>query len=94
MSEIDLAPLQNILNPYIPLGRSGLLPALHAAQKHYGWLSQPVAAEVAKALSVSAGGCAWRDRVLQPVLQRTGWEKDDQGLYGPGLCPQRRGRIA
>ncbi len=45
MSEIDLTPLQNILNPYIPLGRSGLLPALHAAQKHYGWLSQPVAAE-------------------------------------------------
>ena len=52
MSEIDLTPLQNILNPYIPLGRSGLLPALHAAQKHYGWLSQPVAAEVGKALNI------------------------------------------
>ena len=52
MSEIDLTPLQNILNPYIPLGRSGLLPALHAAQKHYGWLSQPVAAEVGKALTI------------------------------------------
>lgn len=52
MSEIDLSPLPKILNPYVPLGRSGLLPALHAAQKHYGWLSQPVAAEVAKALNV------------------------------------------
>ena len=52
MSEIDLTQLQNILNPYIPLGRSGLLPALHAAQKHYGWLSQPVAAEVGKALTI------------------------------------------
>jgi len=52
MSEIDLAPLQKILSPYIPLGRSGLLPALHAAQKHYGWLSQPVTAEVGNALKV------------------------------------------
>jgi NADH-quinone oxidoreductase subunit F len=52
MSEIDLTPLQTILKPYISLGRPGLLPALHAAQKHYGWLSRPVATEVAKALSV------------------------------------------
>ena len=52
MSENDLAPLQNILNPYIPLGRSGLLPALHAAQRHYGWLPQEVAAEVAKTLTI------------------------------------------
>jgi NADH-quinone oxidoreductase subunit F len=52
MSEIDLSPLQTILNPYIPLGRSGLLPALHAAQKHYGWLPQEVAAGVAGALKV------------------------------------------
>jgi NADH-quinone oxidoreductase subunit F len=52
MSEIDLSPLPQILNPYVPLGRSGLLPALHAAQKHYGWLPQDVAAEVAKSLTV------------------------------------------
>jgi NADH-quinone oxidoreductase subunit F len=52
MSEIDLSPLQTILNPYIPLGRSGLLPSLHAAQKHYGWLPQEVASEVAGALNV------------------------------------------
>jgi NADH-quinone oxidoreductase subunit F len=52
MSEFDLSPLQNLLKPYIPLGRSGLLPALQAAQKHYGWLPQEVVAEVAGALRV------------------------------------------
>jgi NADH-quinone oxidoreductase subunit F len=52
MSEIDLSPLAKTLKPYIPLGRSGLLPALHAAQRHYGWLPQEVASEVAKALTV------------------------------------------
>ncbi|MGD8402459.1 MAG: NAD(P)H-dependent oxidoreductase subunit E [Anaerolineales bacterium] len=52
MSEIDLSPLPKILTPFVPLGRSGLLPALHAAQKHYGWLPQEVAAEVAKSLTV------------------------------------------
>jgi NADH-quinone oxidoreductase subunit F len=34
------------------LGRSGLLPALHAAQKIYGWISEPVAAEISRALRV------------------------------------------
>ncbi|MBN1451015.1 MAG: NAD(P)H-dependent oxidoreductase subunit E [Anaerolineales bacterium] len=52
MSEFDLAPLQEILQPYTPLGRSGLLPALHAAQKHYGWLPLEVAAGVAGALKI------------------------------------------
>ncbi|GAB4425809.1 MAG: NAD(P)H-dependent oxidoreductase subunit E [Anaerolineales bacterium] len=52
MSEFDLSPLQEILRSYIPLGRSGLLPALHAAQKHYGWLPKEVAAEVGKVLNV------------------------------------------
>jgi len=52
MSEFDLVPLQEILKPYIPLGRSGLLPALHDAQKHYGWLPQEVAAQVAEALTI------------------------------------------
>jgi NADH-quinone oxidoreductase subunit F len=32
------------------LGRSGLLPALHAAQNVYGWISEPVAAEIARSL--------------------------------------------
>jgi NADH-quinone oxidoreductase subunit F len=52
MSEIDLSPLTPAIEKFIPLGRSGLLPALHAAQKIYGWLPQEVAAEVAKALKV------------------------------------------
>jgi NADH-quinone oxidoreductase subunit F len=52
MSEIDLTLLEPVLRSYIPLGRSGLLPALHAAQKIYGWLPQDVSAEIAKALRV------------------------------------------
>ncbi len=50
--EIDLSPLQAALEPLTPLGRSGLLPALHEAQKIYGWLPQEAAAEVARALRV------------------------------------------
>src|SRR5512138_739195 len=52
MSEFDLAPIKTAIESYIPLGRSGLLPALHAAQKVYGWLSEDVAAEVARSLRV------------------------------------------
>ncbi|MCQ3937359.1 MAG: NADH-quinone oxidoreductase subunit E [Chloroflexi bacterium] len=52
MSEIDLAPLKPAIEKFIPLGRSGLLPALHEAQKIYGWLPEPVASEVAKSLRV------------------------------------------
>ncbi len=52
MLEIDLAPLIPVIESYIPLGRSGLLPALHAAQKIYGWISEPVATEIAKSLHV------------------------------------------
>jgi NADH-quinone oxidoreductase subunit F len=52
MSEIDLSPLKPAIQSFVPLGRSGLLPALHAAQKIYGWLPQEVAAEVARALRV------------------------------------------
>ena len=51
-SQIDLAPLGQAIEPYIALGRPGLLPALQAAQKTYGWLSEPVAAEIAKSLHV------------------------------------------
>src|SRR5688572_9893108 len=60
MSEIDtstslsasLTPLIPAIESYIPLGRSGLLPALHAAQKLYGWISEPVATEIARSLRV------------------------------------------
>jgi NADH-quinone oxidoreductase subunit F len=34
------------------MGRSGLLPALHAAQKLYGWISEPVAEQISRSLGV------------------------------------------
>jgi NADH-quinone oxidoreductase subunit F len=52
MHDIDLAPIKTAIEKYIPFGRSGLLPALHDAQKVYGWLPQEVAAEIARALRV------------------------------------------
>lgn len=52
MSAIDLTPLIPAIESYIPLGRSGLLPALHAAQNIYGWIPEPVAGEIAKWLRV------------------------------------------
>jgi len=50
--EIDLTPLKPTLEKFASLGRAGLLPALHDAQKIYGWLPPQVAAEVARALRV------------------------------------------
>lgn len=52
MSEIDLTPIRPAIENYIPMGRAGLLPALHAAQKIYGWLPEDVASEIARALRV------------------------------------------
>ena len=46
----DLEPLAECLAEFTPLGRSGLLPALHAAQELYGYLPEPVAAEIGRAL--------------------------------------------
>jgi NADH-quinone oxidoreductase subunit F len=52
MPELDLAPLRPALEQFAPQGRAALLPALHAAQKIYGYLPEPVAAEVGRALRV------------------------------------------
>jgi NADH-quinone oxidoreductase subunit F len=52
MPELDLTPLQTTLAAFVPLGRSGLLPALHAAQAIYGWISELIAAEIGRALNV------------------------------------------
>lgn len=52
MPEFDLTPLRQALVPYAPQGRPALLPALHAAQAIYGYLPEPVTAEVARALRV------------------------------------------
>jgi NADH-quinone oxidoreductase subunit F len=50
MTATETKSLQTAIEPYISLGRSGLLPALHAAQNLYGWISEPVATEIAKTL--------------------------------------------
>jgi NADH-quinone oxidoreductase subunit F len=52
MTDTELNSLHVAIEAYKSLGRSGLLPALHAAQKIYGWVSEPVAAEIAKSLRV------------------------------------------
>jgi NADH-quinone oxidoreductase subunit F len=60
MPEIDastshgasLATLVPAIQPYISMGRSGLLPALHTAQKLYGWISEPVAEQISRSLGV------------------------------------------
>ena len=36
MPELDLTQLRNVIAAFVPQGRSGLLPALHAAQASYG----------------------------------------------------------
>ena len=52
MSDLDLTPLRSVLAEFVSQGSNGLLPALHAAQAIYGWLPEPVAAEVSRALGV------------------------------------------
>ena len=52
MADHTLASIKPAIESYLPMGRAGLLPALHAAQKIYGWISEPVAAEIARSLRV------------------------------------------
>jgi NADH-quinone oxidoreductase subunit F len=52
MSDVDLTPLRSAVAEFALQGRSALLPALHAAQRIYGWLPEPVSAEVARVLNV------------------------------------------
>lgn len=52
MSEIELSLLTPVLEKYGPQGRTALLPALHEAQEIYGYLPEPVAAAIGKALGV------------------------------------------
>ncbi|HLF26186.1 MAG TPA: NADH-quinone oxidoreductase subunit NuoF [Anaerolineae bacterium] len=52
MPDLDLSPLHAALAGFAPLGRAGLLPALHTAQALYGYLPEPVAAEVGRMLGV------------------------------------------
>ena len=52
MADKVLTPLQATLAKLAPQGRPALLPALHAAQRFQGWISEAVAAEVARTLGV------------------------------------------
>src|SRR5439155_27075192 len=52
MFDPDLTHLRSLLAELAPQGRPALLPALHAAQRLYGRLPEPVAAEVCRALGV------------------------------------------
>lgn len=49
---IDMGELKPILEKFAPGGRAQLLPALWEAQDIYGYLSEPVAAAIGKALKV------------------------------------------
>ena len=52
MSDIELSTLQLDIKPYIPQGRSALLPALQKVQERYGYIPEPAAVEVGRALGV------------------------------------------
>jgi len=52
MPELELTQLRNAIAAFAPQGRSGLLPALHAAQSFYGWISEPIAVEISRVLNV------------------------------------------
>jgi len=51
-SNFDLNKLTDVLASMSGRGRTMLLPALHAAQGIYGWLAEPVAAEIGRQLKV------------------------------------------
>jgi NADH-quinone oxidoreductase subunit F len=52
MSEFDLTPLHAALAAIQSLDRSALLPALHEAQRIYGYIPEPAAAEIGHRLGV------------------------------------------
>ncbi len=52
MTDTELNTLGSFLTELAPQGRAALLPALHAAQRLHGWISEEIAAEVGRALGV------------------------------------------
>ena len=52
MDEHQLTSLKTAIEPYLSLGRSGLLPALHAAQHLFGWIPESAASQIARSLRV------------------------------------------
>jgi NADH-quinone oxidoreductase subunit F len=51
-TELDMTPLETYLAAVAPRGRTMLLPALHVAQAHYGWLPAEVQETISRALRV------------------------------------------
>jgi NADH-quinone oxidoreductase subunit F len=51
-TELDMTPLETYLAAIAPRGRTMLLPALHVAQAHYGWLPAEVQETISRALRV------------------------------------------
>lgn len=52
MTELDLKPIQKAINELAPQGRTALLPLLHVAQDHYGYIPETVAIKISKAINV------------------------------------------
>lgn len=52
MADFDLNRLYPILEAFAGQGRPALLPALQSAQRQFGYLSEPVAAEIGRCLGV------------------------------------------
>src|SRR6476660_5613195 len=52
MSDTRVDPLRSVLAELAPQGRSALLPALQAAQRHHGLIDQDIAKKVSVALGV------------------------------------------
>jgi NADH-quinone oxidoreductase subunit F len=52
MTDVDTKAIQNVLKPFAPWGRTALLPALHAVQDYYGYISKDGAAAISTLLNV------------------------------------------
>ena len=52
MPAVDAQPLREMLAEFAPQSRSGLLPALRAAQNLTGWIDEAAAIEISRALQV------------------------------------------
>ena len=52
MAKISSASLAEIIARWLPVGRSGLLPAMIEAQEEFGWLSEDTLTQIANGLQV------------------------------------------
>lgn len=52
MNELELKPIQKVIDELAPLGRTALLPLLHETQDKFGYVPENAAEEIAKALGI------------------------------------------